>query len=290
MRFTLSSLAILAVAVGYVAADSTQRRSLNPHLSNVRHVDFENLPAAPAPETNAKRMAQGLPPMKPRSRKRRSGDVLKRGTPVGSAHRSRSSPSVPVKKSCNILVKSAAKTYGYLYKSFDDIGEYGRFESSQTADALVVTFNYVAGSDAPVDLYATNGKSAAYPYVGAVSQYDGSDYNLAAGSSAFVNVGATKQAPAGSPPVEGDTAFSDATRSGSKYESAIWYYDAMTNQIRAQWINPGGSGPATHLVHGVDGDADLILLTGDPSAVQRDYAGDYPEVTFTCVAPISTPV
>ncbi|CUA67658.1 hypothetical protein RSOLAG22IIIB_07505 [Rhizoctonia solani] len=289
MRFTLSSLAILAVAVGHVAADSTQRRSLNPHLSNVRHADFENFLAVPAPETNAKRMAQGLPPMKPRSRKHRSGDVLKRGT-----HRRLCSPpsklAICPSKSCNIPVKSAAKTHGYLCKPFDDIGEYGRFESSQTADALVVTFNYVAGSDAPVDLYATNGKSAAYPYMGAVSQYDGSDHNLAAGSSAFVNVGAIKQAPAGSPPVEGDTAFSEATRSLSKYESAIWLYDATTNQIRAQWINPNGSGPATYLVHATDADADLILFTGDPSALQRDHAGDYPEVTFTCLTPVSTPV
>ncbi|CUA71310.1 hypothetical protein RSOLAG22IIIB_09489 [Rhizoctonia solani] len=178
MRLNLSSLAILAIAVGYATADSTQRRWLNPHLSNVRHVDFEN----------------------------------------------------PVKKSCNILVKSAVKTYGYLHKSFNDFGEYGRPQFIQNADALV------------------------------------------------------------SPPVNGDTAFSDATRSSLNYESAIWCYDATTNQIRTQWINPDGSGIATHLVHGVDGDAELILLTGDPSAMQRDYAGDYPEVTFTCATPVSTPV
>ncbi|CUA69690.1 hypothetical protein RSOLAG22IIIB_08615 [Rhizoctonia solani] len=163
MRLNLPSLAILAIAARYATADSTKRRSLNPHLSNVRHVGFENL----------------------------------------------------VKKSCNILVKSAVKTYGYLHKSFNDFGEYGRSQSIQNADTLVS-------------------------------------------------------------PVNRDTTFSDATRSLSNYESAIWCYDATTNQIRAQWINPDGSGLATHLVHGVDGDAELILLTGDPSAMQRDYAGDYP--------------
>ncbi|CAE6450403.1 unnamed protein product [Rhizoctonia solani] len=100
MRFSLSSLAILAVAVGHAAADSTERPSLNPPLSSIRHVDFANLPAAAKPATNAKRLAQGLPPMKPRSRKhRRASDEtsLKRGTHVASAPRAEISPIVPLR-------------------------------------------------------------------------------------------------------------------------------------------------------------------------------------------------
>ncbi|CAE6450408.1 unnamed protein product [Rhizoctonia solani] len=180
-----------------------------------------------------------------------------------------------------ILVKSATTTYGYLYKSFNDIGEYGQFQPNQ-ADALVVSLSYVVGSSASVDMTATNGRSAAYPYVGAFSSFGnlGSSSNdLSPGSSNFGFVGATKQTPAGSPPVVGDTAFSEATGMPADYESAIWIYDPLTNVINAQWINTDGSAPETYLVYTRDADADLILMTGDPVAMRRDYAGDYPELS-----------
>ncbi|KEP45013.1 hypothetical protein V565_330260, partial [Rhizoctonia solani 123E] len=111
---------------------------------------------------------------------------------------------------------------------------------------------------------ATNGRSAAYPYVGAFSSFG----NLGSGSNDLFPGSSNR----GRHRVFGSDG--DARR----LRECHLGYDPLTHVIRAQWVNTDRSAPATHLVHARDVDADLILLTGDPAAMRRDYAGDYPEV------------
>ncbi|CUA76614.1 hypothetical protein RSOLAG22IIIB_06375 [Rhizoctonia solani] len=286
MRFITLSLAIIAAVVGNAAAE----RFVNPSPANVRRVDLSHLPPAPQPVTNAKRFSQGLPPIKPRSRKHRAAnignDALKRATHVASAPRSQTSPSVPVQKRCNILVQTEGQTLGYIGRELILFGQYGLFESNQRA-ALEVSFSYSPGSDTPVDWHATNGPTAAYPYVGGAVGYYSNGANLGPGSSNHIYVAATNQAPSGSPPSHGDNSVSTTSGKSADYESAIWIYDPATNNIRAQWINADGSAPTTYLVYSSSDVA--FILSGDINALSVGNPSNYFAATFTCVPPVLQP-
>ncbi|KEP51915.1 hypothetical protein V565_053490 [Rhizoctonia solani 123E] len=295
MRFSFSSLAILAAAVGSVAANAAEYPSINPPLSSVRHVDFASLPPAAEPATNAKRFSQGLPPMRPRSRKHNRNiyhDIeegsLKRATRAASAPRAEISPIPPVQRSCNILAKAADTTLGYLAPRLNIFGQYGVFQAGQ-AGALEVSISYVPGSDASVDLVPTNGPTKAYPYMGAAVGYASESGNLGPGTQSHAYVAATRQTPPRSPPVSGDNSVSVATGIPADYESAIWVYDPLTSKIRAQWVNTDGSTPVTHLLYSNDG-SDALILTGDPDTLNSAFGSNYPEITLTCVPPAAQPV
>jgi hypothetical protein len=75
MHFSTSSLVTLAIAVSSVGA---QYAAVNPPASEVKDVDWSALPPVSNDvSTNAKRFAQGLPPINP----------VKRGPHRGGPHR-----------------------------------------------------------------------------------------------------------------------------------------------------------------------------------------------------------
>lgn len=289
MRFGISSLITFAIAAHAAATQSTGAiRSINPPLSVVRNVDFASLPPAPESATNAKRFAQGLPPMRPRSRKHRAGsqrDVAyhKQGTRVGSAPRSEASPSLPVQQKCNMLAKAGSGTIGYLSRQLNIFGEYGTFQPNQDG-ALEISFTYTPGSAAPLDMRPDNGVTQAFPYVGGVisAPSDLGSNNFGPGTDHYAYIAATKQTPSGSPPVSGDNSYATATGTPSSYESRIWLFDPVTNAIRVQWVNDDGTTPTTYMLYANDG-SDALIITGDPDTLNRNFETNYPQVTFTCV-------
>lgn len=283
MRFGISSLVTLAV-IARSAAEPT--RSINPPLSVVRDVDLANLPPAPEPATNGERFAQGLPPMKPRSRKHRTGshrDVVhpEQGTRVASAPRSETSPSPPVQKRCKLAVKAYrnSSVYGYVGSTLNDFGEYG-LQDTQDA-ALVVSFTYSSGSSSLLDFRAENGPTKAYPYVGGAVSYSSSDNNIARGSPNYAYIVGTMQTLTG-PAKAGENTFSTATGIPADYESAIWTYDPDTNDIDVQWINSDGSAPATGVLYADDGN-DAFLITASGNQLPNTGGMNYPRVSFACV-------
>ncbi|CUA75354.1 hypothetical protein RSOLAG22IIIB_05859 [Rhizoctonia solani] len=294
MHFTLSSLVILAAAVWTVTAQP-EHISLNPPRSVAKPIDWASLAPATGPVTNAKRFAQGLPPLKPRGRKHHRGSTynnienaaLKRATRAASAPRSDTSPIPPVQQKCNILVKTADATLGYLAPSLNIFGEYGQFQGAQ-AGSLEVSISYVPGSEASVDMVPTNGPTKAYPFMGGAIGYSSPNSDFNPGTRGYAYVAATPQSPSGSPPISGDNSFAIATGMSSDYESAIWIYDPSTFEIRAQWVNTDGSKPTTYVLFANDGN-DALVLTGDPNTLNNSFGTSYPGVTLTCVPPVFLP-
>ncbi|KAG8977381.1 hypothetical protein FRC05_001779 [Tulasnella sp. 425] len=282
MRLVISSLLTLATAA-LAAADGP---FFNPPPSAITSGSNPS-PASSRAQlvgrmTNAKRLSMGLPPLKPKS--------LHRGTRVGSAPRGGPSmtPPVPWVYSLFQHVPGTDGTdYGFISPVWNGFGEYGQVQSSQDS-ALVVTFNVSpdASSTSQLDFTADNSPSATYPFFGAIDGFASTSDNLGPGSYNYAYIGGTTQTPAGSPPNSGgDNSFTAATGIPEDIESAVWTYDASTNAITAQWINTDGSSPATHIVYANDANQ-AFALTGDVGSFQSTFGVPYPEITFTCVAPL----
>ncbi|CAE6533217.1 unnamed protein product, partial [Rhizoctonia solani] len=280
MRYNIWSFTAFAVVV---LADSAKHRSINPPLSSVRHVDFASLPAA-EPATNGERLAQGLPLMRPRSRKsHRAGAYhdddkasLKRATRAASAPNAARSTLPPVQKSCNVLAKAGGTTIGFLRRDLNMFGEYGLFQTGQ-ADALEVSFSYLIGSTLSFNLRPTNGVTQAFPYVGGAISAPSDNNDFGPGKDHYAYLVATTQTPPRSPPVAGDNSYSMTTGTSSVYESEIWTYDPVTTQIRPQWVNADGWAPTTYLLYANDG-SDAVLITGDPATLNRNFETSYPVI------------
>ncbi|KAF5309985.1 hypothetical protein D9619_010243 [Psilocybe cf. subviscida] len=204
---------------------------------------------APGLQTNAKRMAAGLSPLKPRTLFQPS-KVVARGP---------GAPGAPVPAPSPILVTgrlkvnkresdgSAGMFLGYLAKSFDSSGNDG---GSLAVDGTfistlhaTVSFVYSASSGSSLNV-ALSGVATSYPYLGFA--FDGSaspklttgNYNLlvatnptspGAAASAVGN-SLTKQT---GPPTRRVPANPNS-------ESAIWSYNPASGRLTASWNNPGG--------------------------------------------------
>ncbi|CAE6437318.1 unnamed protein product [Rhizoctonia solani] len=214
----------------------------------------------------------------------------KQGTHVASAPRSKTSPSLPIKKRCNILVKEVdgnGTVFGFVSAAWNRYAEYGPVEPSQNG-SLEVSFSYSTDSLIQLDLLATNGPSARYPFVGGTSGFASTSYNLSSGSYNYVYITGTTQTPPGSPPVEDDNnSFGDAIGIPGAAESAIWTYDPVTNDLSPQWVNVDGSTLANYLIYANDFN-NAFIVTGDPVTFRETFGAPYPRIAFTCVAPNDT--
>lgn len=290
MRFALTSFVALSTAALAVAQPS---RRAAPNFNPI-HVDLTAIPGTPGapaePLTNAKRFAMNLPPARPKAHRRRPHGVAPRGgSRVASAPRAATSPLPPVSAKCNIRATGTdGKDFGFISPVWNGFGEYGQFQTSPDS-ALEVSFSYSPDSPSQIDMIATNGPSATYPFFGAIDGFASTDDNFGPGNYNYAYLGGTTQAPAGVPFTEGDSAFSAATGIPEDIQTAIWSYDPKTQAITAQWINTDGSAPATHIVFANDSN-EALALTGDVGAFQDTFAAPYPEVLFTCVPSASAPV
>ncbi|KAH7338107.1 hypothetical protein B0J17DRAFT_717765 [Rhizoctonia solani] len=308
MRINISSFIALAVAASSVAAQSSKRLvSINPPSSQNKRVDLTALPPVDiTPVTNAKRFAQGLPPISPvkrhphRGGPHRDGGNHHRGTRVTFAPRAETSSSPTVNVKCNILVKSSDdSTLGYISPVFNDDGEYGTPQSSQTG-ALEVSFSNTTTSGSiigPLDLLVTNNADTinSFPYLSAAMGFmsDGDDlgpgnanYVVITGNSASTGSGAT-------PSNSTDNSYVTRTGMSANSETAIWTYNPATQDIRGLWTNTDGSSVPIKLVYYMEtdntgGDGNTLIATGDVAAFREPFGctDTCPEITFTCVPPV----
>ncbi|KAG9075911.1 hypothetical protein FRC06_009816, partial [Ceratobasidium sp. 370] len=187
---------------------------------------------------------------------------------------------------CNILVRSASQTFGYIAPELNEFGEYGLFVANP-ASALRVSFLYRPDSPSQIDFTAVNGQAPAFPFVGGVVGFASTSDNFGPGSYNYAYVAGTRQIPPG-PAILADSTFGTATGVPTDSESAIWVYNPNTQAITAQWINTDGSAPATSFVYANDFNQ-ALLLTGDANTLRNTFGAPYPDVTFTCVPPAVTP-
>lgn len=279
MRFVVFAL------VAAVTALAQGPRPLNPPSLSPNFHGWDAAPVERIPTTNAERFARGLPPLSPKSRRRHHAHLA--ATRVRSAPRSETSPGIPVLASCNILVSSTDGTpLGYVSPSWNDYGEYGALQATQTG-ALVVSFSYPVNSPYQLTLVAMNSPSANYPNFGAVAGYsaDQNEPKFGPGEYNYAYIAGTLDTPVGAVPQKGSNSYTSATGLDAMTESAIWTYDSATGAITAQWINPDGSAPATQvaIVSGV------LILTGDVEVLSANLQLPVDAVNFKCVSPVLSP-
>ncbi|KAG8761506.1 hypothetical protein FRC11_013768 [Ceratobasidium sp. 423] len=294
MHFSVSSLLTLAVAATAVVAQPAKRAlSLNPTKDYLHEVKWKELaPVSIHPATNAKRFAQGLPPLVPKRRNRGThGGALhaNKGTRVASAPRAETSPVPPATAKCNILVKdiSSGASLGYVSAQWNDFAEYGPLQASQL-DALEVSFTYSADSAKQLDLVATNGKSAAHPFFGASVGFASTNEDIREDNYNYLLLTGNTQTPAGATPsYAASNSFSEASSVPVASESAIWSYDPASQALTAWWVNNDGSSVSPHILWSNQNDQTFFTLTGNPGLFKGIFGVDAPEVTFTCVPPVT---
>ncbi|KAG8984693.1 hypothetical protein FRB90_005157 [Tulasnella sp. 427] len=231
MRLATTSLVtlltVIVVSAGGLSAESSS--------DGIQHANVGRM-------TNAKRLAMGLPPLKPKS--------LRRGTRAASARRSSTSPVPPTLHGCNIQAKwtSDGSFIGYLSPTLDSRGRYGAFQATQ-AGALEVQF-YAQDDECSdeLDLVAVNGPNSAYPYVGATVSTDGLTY-------AYIT--ATTQTSPGSDAVPQGNSH-DSTHGT---ESAIWKYDPLTQAITPQWYSGGPKADGSLVWTASSRDPNILTIT-----------------------------
>ncbi|KAJ7620366.1 hypothetical protein FB45DRAFT_1033043 [Roridomyces roridus] len=276
MRLVPLSLLGLAALTAASVTTTTPRRSLNPDESVLKAVaNSSESHLADHVYTNARRLALGLPLIKPR----------RRGTFARSPSTS-ATPGTPM--TCNLRVTStspAATQYGYIGAAYNGHGEWGMLQPTQSG-ALQVSFSY-SSATSQMDILAVNGPvdgTISYPYFGAIVGATALGADFSPDSSAFALLVGVQQEPAG-PTVAGRNSLAARTIGGTvnPLESAIWTYDPVTQEVVPSWINTNGAAASpTELAYDItDG---FFFLTGSVSKVVGDFGIQADRVKFTCVA------
>lgn len=227
--------------------------------------------------TNAKRLAQGLPPLPPRA--------VRRGTPTVEARHNRPKPSpssAPGHTVSGYIVATDSRTgkfIGYVGKQYQIFGEYGAV--IKHGDALKVAVKGVKwwGETGPVEIHQTNGDKV-FTAVGAISGFASDSEDLLPGSSSYLYIGGTSSTAPLAPPTKADNAFTDDTSLEEAVESAIWHYNAVTRKVTAEWINTDGTPAKTQLAYYPDDN--VFIAVGDLAAFKAEF-GDAQPVTFVLV-------
>ncbi|CCM05244.1 uncharacterized protein FIBRA_07454 [Fibroporia radiculosa] len=242
----------------------TRAEKLNPPTSHLNRVAL----ADPVPMTNAKRLARGLSPNRPRFHQH-----ARRVVPSAVA-----AVSACTTQTGKIAVAAANIAAGaFVSRIPNQYGEYGI--TPQASDALIVQFTQ-CGADGPVTIETQNG-AADYLFLGAVEGFESTSSDLALGSANYAYLSGTAQTDPGAVPQAVGNTFTDATALTEGVESAIWYVDSTTGVISVQWINEDGSSPATTILYSEG--AGAFVLTGDPNEFVSVY-GQSPTVTLTFVS------
>jgi len=245
-----------------VAREGSSFNPMNVDVAPLHH-------AAAVPETNARRMARGLAPNRPRFRRKTSRNVAARAVPS-------SGPS-PCQTITGILSVGGGET-GYVSRTANTFGEYGL--TADASEALTVQYQNCAGTGGPVNLVSLNGLSD-YPYVGGITGFADTNSNLDPGSFNYAYIGGiATDTPPDSAALTESNAFSAASNIPETVETAIWQVDPASGAVTAQWVNTDGSTPTTYIVYVASSQA--YALTGDINAFVANF-GLAPTVSFTFV-------
>jgi len=200
---------------------------------------------SPIPETNADRLARGLPPAPPKFRRFLPG---KRTGTTGAS---------PPTASPNPHAHAQAGFEGRIEVRNLDGSVLGNVRNADTGAIGGVNF---LGNDfdlhcklnnqgpGPFDLEATNALFPPPHFVGATGSFP-----LGPNLPNIAGLGPVKQSAPGVGPT--------ATPSGITDQSAIWTIDAPTRELKANYVNPDGSTPATTIAYDIKNN--VLFFTGD---------------------------
>ncbi|KAG8756728.1 hypothetical protein FRC11_005048 [Ceratobasidium sp. 423] len=190
---------------------------------------------------------------------------------------------------CNILVqyRDNGKPLGFISEQWDNSSAYSSFRANQYA-SLEVSFSYSPNSNKQLDLLATNGRNASYPFFGAVTPSSYMDEDLNPDSRSFLFLtGTTQTAPGATPSYEASTAYGALLSHPGASESAIWSYDPITRRLTAWWVNKDGSSVNARIFwikyQARDEGMDSLVLAHSSDTMRHRLGFDGPEVTFTCM-------
>ncbi|KZV88697.1 hypothetical protein EXIGLDRAFT_722423 [Exidia glandulosa HHB12029] len=265
LALAAAPLAVVAKGIQPPASFVRPRPSRVSH--NSRDITAERM-------TNAKRMAQGLPPLPPR--------MHRRGTQT--AAKARPSPSgVPGGHATTGYIMATetrtGKFVGFVGKQYELFGEYGAVASTRNALKVKITGLKKHATTGPIEIHQTNGDKL-FTSFGAVAGFASDSATLAPGSSNYLYIaGASSTAPLAAA-IEADNSFTEATGQEEAAESAIWFIDSVKNKISAKWVNPDGSVAKTQLAYYPDDN--VFIAVGDAKAFTEEFGKAVP-VTFTLV-------
>jgi len=210
-------------------------------------------------ETNAKRLARGLPPLPP----------VRRGSKTDTAKRSTTSNTVSISNTIQVTAAGGG-TIGFLQLDGAQT-QYIVGSASSPSTFTATVFNTGVTTDVT---FTDTGASASHPFLAGLIA-PGVELQSTNTNSAILG-DAPVQTAAGSTPQSGGS----PSIPGTDYETAIWSYDSTSKAITPSWVNNDGTSPAVSIVW--DPVGATIHLTANPSGVILSHPGSV-EVEFTAV-------
>lgn len=196
--------------------------------------------------TNAKRLAAGLPLLPPRS--------------LSGPTRVQHKRSTPSSVSCNynnkyirVYQPSSSNFLGYVKNSFpaDGSQEYAYGLTNDPNAAMQISFDSPCTGSSTVEI--TISGSSVYPYLG----FAGGD--LVDGSQATCGLVGTSHTDHNAPPSPVGNTYSNVYPNS---ESFLWNFDTTTSILTAQWVNSDSSKPGSTLWWDPSGKS-YLQLVGD---------------------------
>lgn len=218
---------------------------------------------APIQETNAQRMARGLPPSPPRFGRALPGMVMARTpTQVLAAKRGQPSSVPPMQMSGRIQVRNPQnkQPIGNV-KNTNGTNPISGVNALGPEQDLHVSFTAPPSGSGPFDIMATN---AAFPppFLVGASVAPSTTGVIGLGSPDTVGFTNVQQTPPNSPPVPSSTV------PNTMVESAIWSFNPGTNELMAQYVNPDGSKPSTVIAYDIR--ENVLFFVGDIDAYNKN--------------------
>jgi hypothetical protein len=236
---------------------------LNPDISVVAaHANVAARAPAPASEllTNAKRLAQGLPPRSPHRRIARGAKPSSKPptTKIATGYIQASNPQ-------------KNKIVGYVASKLNPFGEYG-YTTTSKSEALKVQFTYDTSAPSTMDISILSGSHpASTPFFGAIQGFSSTSPNIYPGSANYLFLGPTAPTAEDAKPAQHPNAFTTATGIAEDVESWVWEFHPSTSTITAKYTNSDGSHPRTDIV--LAPGEDVFALTADIAKFRSTYGG-----------------
>lgn len=198
----------------------------------------------PVQETNARRMARGLPPRAPKFGRNLPGmREIRQATPVAAAKRATASSSPPVIYTGRIQARNEDGSALGVVRNSNSSWTIGGLNFLGSDQDLQVSITVPGSGGGQIDILATNPLFSQPYYVGAAGTTVINTLDLTSKNTiSFTNV---QQTPQFSTPV---VSTFDHTL---VVESSIWSINQQTKELTAQWINPDQSKPATTIAYNI---------------------------------------
>ncbi|KAF8314584.1 uncharacterized protein EI90DRAFT_3090038 [Cantharellus anzutake] len=245
-RRALFFLLLFTASVFAFPAHRRELRRLAPQLRDPVHG-----------ETNAKRFANGLPPLPPAWRRNI------RASRTDAAKRAQGSGTTTWSGRIKVTGASGGGALVGAFLSLLGLINSYIVGKASSADTFTATL-FQSGITQSVSFKDTNAPSS-HPYLaGLVSP--GSP--LRTTNQNFATLGDSVQTSPNSTPQSGG----GVSIAGDEYETAIWDYDASSQNIAPKWVNHDSSEHASDL-NLVDATGQAIYLTANPTGVTSAHLG-----------------